>query len=101
MMCAGPNGFFRTGSGQPIQPHTRQLASELRCYEKPYYDSVTSYYRTPAGCRPFHRAQAEYFQGTGACLNCSTHTSTPRSDEASGSHATDLDQTCHAIAKLA
>ena len=50
-------------------------------------------YHTLADCRPFHPVQAECFQGTGVCLNCSTHTSTPRSDEAFESHATGLDQT--------
>ena len=50
-------------------------------------------YRTLADCRPFHPVQAEYFQGTVVWLNCSTHTSTPRSDEAFESHATGLDQT--------
>ena len=59
-------------------------------------------YHTLADCRPFHPVQVECFQGTGVCLNCSTHTSTPRSDEAFESHATGLDQTwqskevCHA-----
>ena len=52
-------------------------------------------YRTLADCRPFHPVQAECFQGTGAWLNCSIHTSSPRSDEASESHATGLDRTWH------
>lgn len=68
------------------------LATYWYCVEKLDLDQTS--YRTLAGCRLFHPVQAECFQGTAVCLSCSIRTSTPRSDEASGSHAIGLDQTC-------
>lgn len=76
--------FFILDTGRP--------GKKLLVEQTPEFEESLAY-RTLADCRPFHPVQAECFQGTGVCLNCSTHTSTPRSDEASESHAIGLDQT--------
>ena len=67
--------------------------------EKLIPETQMSSYQTLVGCKSFHPRRVECFQGTEVCLSRSTHTSTPRFDEAFASHATDLDPTYNTISK--
>lgn len=82
--------FFILNTGTPGNLLTLSEETTIK-QTREFQESLA--YRTLADCKPSHPVQVEYFQGTGVWLNCLTHTSTPRADEAFESHATGLDQT--------